>query len=413
MISTILSLVSAPGHPHAGSSGLTVYFVKDISLNIYQTTFDDLEDGRMLRPSKEFATAVTVEDFKKRQGERQKKRSSIRQRTQTIFSSLRTPVTIDDFELLKLIGKGAHGKVLLCQRVAAPGQLMAMKIIKKQHILDLKKLEHTRAEDAILRFERHSFILGLRYAFQTPQKLYFVTEFMAGGELFQHLKRVSRFREDQARFMVACIVAALGHLHNRGFIYRDLKPENVLLDERGFVKLADFGLAKRIGVEELARTFCGTPEYLAPEVILDKGCNRPVDWWALGTLTYELLVGVPPFYSTNVQQMYKNILKNTLKFKQDIAISAEAKDFIAGLLDKAPEQRLGSIADSLEVMNHPWFRDFDWKNLLDRKLDPPYNPMKDGGHWIDNFDQAFTRQLPADSACRLDSTTSKEINGLF
>ena len=133
-------------------------------------------------------------------------------------------------------------------------------------------------------------------------------EFLKGGELFQHLKKIKRFTEEQTKFIIACIITALSYLHNKDYIYRDLKPENVLFDENGYVKLTDFGLAKNIKINEQARTFCGTPEYLAPEVILDKGSNRPADWWSLGILAYEMIFGIPPFYSKDVQEMYKRTL---------------------------------------------------------------------------------------------------------
>lgn len=177
------------------------------------------------------------------------------------------------------------------------------------------------------------------------------------------MKKVKRFTEEQAKFFAACIIKALGHLHDKGYIYRDLKPENILIQNNGYIKLTDFGLCKRLEPDDLAKTFCGTPEYLAPEVILERGCNRPADWWSLGILVYEMIFGIPPFYSKNIQEMYKNTLTNPLKFKARTTVSNEAKDFISGLLIKPSKQRLGSIADALEVMGHSWFKDFDWDAL--------------------------------------------------
>ena len=165
----------------------------------------------------------------------------------------------------------------------------------------------------------------------------------------------------------------------------------MLLDENGYAKLTDFGLAKMIKAQDLATTFCGTPEYLSPEVILDQGCNRPVDWWSLGILVYEMIMGIPPFYSRSVQKMYKNTLVKQLKFKKNIKISPEGKDFISGLLNKKPQKRLGSIADSLEVMNHSWFKDFKWTELLSKRLEAPYKPFEKEKDWIKNFDPSFTK----------------------
>lgn len=144
---------------------------------------------------------------------------------------------------------------------------------------------------------------------------------MKGGELFQHLRIVKRFREQQTKFIIACLIMGIGHLHNKQYIYRDLKPENILFDEHGYAYLTDFGLAKFLQKTEKANTFCGTPEYLPPEIILDKGCNNTADWWSLGILTYEMLFGIPPFYSSNIQKMYKNTLLKEVKFRKGVEVS--------------------------------------------------------------------------------------------
>jgi serum/glucocorticoid-regulated kinase 2 len=335
-----------------------------------------------------------------------------RKSTRTLYSFSGTkPISIDDFELIKTLGRGAHGKVLLCERRNYPGERYALKIIKKQHIIDAKQFEHTLAEKIILSSLNHPFLVSLKYAFQTDEKIYFVMEFMKGGELFQHLRRNKSFSEEQTKFVAACIVLALGHLHNHNFIYRDLKPENVLMDERGFAKLTDFGLAKHLDVADVAFTFCGTPEYLAPEVILDKGCNRPADWWSLGILVYEMLYGLPPFYSKDVQEMYKKTILDPLKFKPRPNISDEAKDFITGLLMKAPSKRLGSLADNLEVMNHAWFKDINWIKLMDRKLTPLFNPNEK--EWERNFDPGFIKEVPKDSLCAIDPKLASEYREKF
>ena len=164
---------------------------------------------------------------------------------------------------------------------------------------------------------------------------------------------------------------AIGHLHNSNYIYRDLKPENILLDENRYVKLTDFGLAKELENNDFAKTFCGTPEYLAPEVILNKGRNRPADWWSLGVLVYEMMFGIPPFYSTNVQEMYKRTLLQPLKFPQNHKASKLAMDFISGLFVKQPAKRLGTLADNLELMNHPWFNDICFASLYSQQIEPP------------------------------------------
>lgn len=384
------------------SAKMAMYFVSDINLDLYVTTEEDLEDGHTIRPDEKYLEYMDHRQFLDKQEVIQETKIRTRTNTRTLFTKADKKVSAEDFELLKVLGKGAHGKVLLCEKKTGEKGLYAMKIIKKQHIIDSNQLEHTKAEKMILSYVNHPFLVSLQYAFQTDEKIYFVMEFMKGGELFQHLRRVKQFSEEQAKHITACLVLAIGHLHNKDYIYRDLKPENVLMDHNGYCKLTDFGLAKLLSVSDLAKTFCGTPEYLSPEVILDKGCNRPADWWSLGILVFEMLYGIPPFYSTNVQKMYKNTILNPLKFKKHTECSDEAKDFISGLLVKKPKHRLGSIADSLEIMSHAWFRDFDWSKLLAKKLDMPYKPLPSEDEWEANFDPTFTKQKPSDSNAFID-----------
>lgn len=411
ILQMILYLQTTPGSPVLKPSTavdpafkMKVYMVPDLSLDIYLTTPEDIEAGHVVRPDERHRRMLNYKEFLELETKYAERKEARSRSTRTLYTKEgSTKITIEDFELIKTLGKGAHGKVLLCERRDGRHERYAMKIIKKQHIIDSNQIEHTIAEKVILSRLTHPFLVSLKHAFQNEHKIYFVMEFMKGGELFQHLRKVKRFTEEQTRFIAACIITALGHLHNKDYIYRDLKPENVLLDEKGFAKLTDFGLAKNLTVGDVAKTFCGTPEYLAPEIILDKGCNRPADWWSLGVLVYEMLFGLPPFYSKDVQEMYKKTLLNPLRFSSKIMISPEAKDFIAGLLVKAPSKRLGSIADSLEVMSHPWFKDFNWARLLDRNITPPYNPSV--AEWERNFDPGFTKEPPKDSICSADPNT--------
>lgn len=381
---------------------LPIYFVNDANLDLYVTSEDDLEDGHTIRPDDKHMLNLDYKGFIERQDTIRLDKPPGRRNTRSISSKPVQNMKVEDFEFLKVLGKGAHGKVLLSEKKTGDKGLYAMKILKKKHIIDNNQLEHTRAEKNILSYISHPFLVSLQYAFQTDQKIYFVMEFMRGGELFQHLKKVKQFTENQAKHITACLVLALGHLHNNDYIYRDLKPENVLMDHDGYCKLTDFGLAKNLPVADLAKTFCGTPEYLAPEIIMDKGSNRPVDWWSLGVLVYEMIFGIPPFYSTNVQKMYKNTILNPLKFKKHTTCSDEVKDFIAGLLMKKPKQRLGSTVDALEVLSHPWFRDFDWQGLINKTIEMPYKPMSGEQSWEQNFDPAFIKQKPSDSVCWVD-----------
>lgn len=394
-------------------SKIKIFVVPEFSLDIYQTTDEDMRDSNLIRPDEKYAKSLTYKEFIDFEIKINEKKEANRKSIQPIyFKKGGKPITIDDFDLLKTLGKGAHGKVLLCQKKDVKNEFYALKIIKKKHIIDSNNIEHTIAEKMILSCLSHPFLVSLKHAFQSDRKIYFVMEFMKGGELFQHLRNQRRFSEEQTKFIAACVITALGHLHNKDYIYRDLKPENVLFDEKGFAKLTDFGLAKSLTINDIAKTFCGTPEYIAPEIILDKGCNREADWWSLGILIYELLFGMPPFYSEDVQEMYKKTLLETLKFQsKKIFISPEAKDFIAGLLIKSPKKRLGAIADSLEIMNHSWFKDFNWAKLLDRTLIPPYNP--NSKEWEKHFDPASMNQKAFDSLCSVDPLLVQKFDQEF
>ena len=404
------SLTPSPSKP--SNFKMKVFMVPDLSLDIYLTTAEDIEEGHQLRPDEKYMRLLNFKEFEEVYEKFNEKHIQDTKSTRNLLRKHgQKVVTIEDFELVKTLGKGAHGKVLLCERRGLKGERFAMKIIKKKHIIELNQIEHTIAEKIILSRMNHPFLVSLKQAFQNEHKIYFVMEFMKGGELFQHLKRMKRFSEEQTRFIAGCVVMALGHLHNKDYVYRDLKPENVLLDEKGFAKLTDFGLAKNLSNSDVAKTFCGTPEYLAPEIILEKGSNRPADWWSLGILVYEMLFGIPPFYSKDQQEMYRKTLLQPLKFSSKVIISPEAKDFIAGLLVKAPQKRLGAIADSLEVMSHPWFKDFNWRKLLDKTMPPPYNPMDT--EWECNFDPGFTCEPAKDSLCLEDPQLFKHYEKAF
>lgn len=407
-----LKTTKHPADSPAHNEKIKVYFVPDLSLDIYVTTDQDIEEGHLIRPDDKYAHLVTYKEFLDLDQRRIEKKEAKSRSMRTLFSNdVSRNYTIDDFELLKTLGRGAHGKVILCRKRNGKGELYAMKVIKKQHIIDTNHITHTVAEKNILSGMHHPFLVSLRHAFQSDRKIYFVMEFMKGGELFQHLRKVKRFTEPQVRFFAACVVMALGHLHNKDYIYRDLKPENVLLDEKGYAMLTDFGLAKYLQVNDVAKTFCGTPEYMAPEIILNKGCNRQADWWGLGILVYELLVGRPPFYDENVQEMYTKTLIKQPRFPSRLIVSAEAKDFIIGLLQKNAEKRLGSIADSLEIMNHPWFKSFNWGKLLEKTLPAPYTP--DIKNWEHNFDPESMKDRPIDSFCVVDPALVKKFENQF
>jgi serine/threonine protein kinase len=219
-------------------------------------------------------------------------------------------------------------------------------------------------------------------------------DYCNGGELFYHLKQAGRFPEPQARLYAGEICSALHHLHMLKIIYRDLKPENVLLDSEGHVRITDFGLAKdAMELGDKTNTFCGTPYYLAPEVIKGKGHGRGVDWWSLGTMIYEMLGGLPPFYSENFNVMYERILRAPLEFKPAACFSQTARELVDGMLQKEPDLRLGSgPADGDDIRKHAWFATIDWTKLEARQLTPPFKPNVKSELDTSNFDEEFTSQ---------------------
>uniref|UniRef100_A0A493STP2 non-specific serine/threonine protein kinase n=1 Tax=Anas platyrhynchos platyrhynchos TaxID=8840 RepID=A0A493STP2_ANAPP len=249
-----------------------------------------------------------------------------------------------DFHFLKVIGKGSFGKVLLA-RHKAEEQFYAVKVLQKKAILKKKEEKHIMSErNVLLKNVKHPFLVGLHFSFQTADKLYFVLDYINGGELFYHLQRERCFLEPRARFYAAEIASALGYLHSLNIVYRDLKPENILLDSQGHIVLTDFGLCKEnIEHNGTTSTFCGTPEYLAPEVLHKQPYDRTVDWWCLGAVLYEMLYGLPPFYSRNTAEMYDNILNKPLQLKPNITNSA--RHLLEGLLQKDRTKRLGAKED--------------------------------------------------------------------
>ncbi|KAJ1962235.1 Serine/threonine-protein kinase, partial [Dimargaris xerosporica] len=262
------------------------------------------------------------------------------------------PLTIDAFDLLTVIGKGSFGKVMQVRK-RDTNRIYAMKILSKSKIVMRSEVQHTLAERTVLAQINHPFIVPLKFSFQSPEKLYLVLAFINGGELFHHLQREGRFDEHRSRFYAAELLSALECLHSYHVVYRDLKPENILLDYKGHIALCDFGLCK-LNMSESGRTntFCGTPEYLAPEVLYGQGYTKTVDWWTFGVLLYEMLHGLPPFYNENTNEMYRRILEDELQFPDDM--SMRARHLLSGLLTRDPNLRLGNQG-AHEIKAQPFF----------------------------------------------------------
>jgi len=299
-------------------------------------------------------------------------------------------VSVADFELLNLVGKGSFGKVIQVRK-RDTGEIYAMKVLSKKHIVDHNEVEHTKSEKNILMKLQHPFLVGLNYSFQTEDKLYFILDYVNGGELFYHLQREKRFTEERVRFYGSEIVLALEYLHNAGVVYRDLKPENLLLTNEGHICMTDFGLCKEglFSPDDRTETFCGTPEYLAPEVLAGQGYGKAVDWWSFGSLIYEMLTGLPPFYSTDVQEMYRKIMTDKLVFPD--YVSPDARSLLEQLLERDAEKRL---ADPNLIKRHPFFKTLDWELQFKKKITPPYIPNVKGSSDTSQIDPVFTEEAP-------------------
>ncbi|KAI8590139.1 kinase-like domain-containing protein [Geranomyces variabilis] len=319
-------------------------------------------------------------------------------------------VGLSDFHVMSVIGKGAYGKVFLVRKRPSPlassastgsrsgGELYAMKVLKKASLVVCgKDAEHTKNERGILEdVSNHPFIVSLHYAFQTNEKLYLILTYASGGELFTYLAKEKMFAEPVACFYVAELLLALEHLHGLGIIYRDLKPENVLLGADGHVQLTDFGLSK---VALDARTVCGTIEFMAPEVLDDhrtEGYGAAVDYWSLGVMLFDMLTGSPPFTGNNRKKIMDGILKKKVVWPKYLTVNA--RDLCNKLLQKNPTKRLGSggAAGAAAVKRHPFFKRIDWTRLAARDVAPPLVPNLAAPEDTSHFDDCFT-SLPTES----------------
>ncbi|CAG9320621.1 unnamed protein product [Blepharisma stoltei] len=287
-------------------------------------------------------------------------------------SSVKNPlpkITLDDFQVTRFIGSGYYGKVYVV-RCVLDDKTYAMKIMKKSKIHEENKISHIKTERKILGTVKSPFISPLRYAFQSKSHLFLVLEYYKGGELFCHLKEMKRFPEEWIKFYAAEIVLGLQSLHERGIVYRDIKPENILFDAFGHIALIDFGLAKQFMKQfSGAATFCGTSEYLAPEVITGDEYGLSVDIWSLGILLYELATGQTPFYDINDNTMYRKAIHDDLKFPE--GFSADFKALISGCLEKNPSQRLTIN----QIKCHQFFSDTSWDAMWTKRIKPPYDPI--------------------------------------
>ncbi|EXB74404.1 Serine/threonine-protein kinase [Morus notabilis] len=303
-------------------------------------------------------------------------------------------VGIEDFEVLKVVGQGAFAKVYQVRK-RGTSEIYAMKVMRKDKIMEKNHAEYMKAERDILTIIDHPFIVQLRYSFQTKYRLYLVLDFVNGGHLFFQLYHQGLFREDLARIYAAEIVSAVSHLHANGIMHRDLKPENILLDADGHAMLTDFGLAKQFEENERSNSLCGTVEYMSPEIVLGKGHDKAADWWSVGVLLFEMLTGKPPFTGSR-EKIQQKIVKD--KIKLPTYLSSEAHSLLKGLLQKDASKRLGSGArGSEEIKSHKWFKPINWRKLEAREIQPSFRPEVAGKQCVANFEKHWTDMPLVDS----------------
>ncbi|KAK6635813.1 Protein kinase C [Polyplax serrata] len=311
-------------------------------------------------------------------------------------SSSERKISLDDFHFIKVLGKGSFGKVMLAEKKGSD-EVYAVKVLKKDVIIQDDDVDCTMTEKRILMLAaKHPFLTALHSCFQTKDRLFFVMEYVNGGDLMFQIQRARKFDEPRARFYAAEVTLALQFLHRHGIIYRDLKLDNILLDNEGHCKLADFGMCKE-GIIDGATTttFCGTPDYIAPEILQELEYGPSVDWWALGVLMYEMMAGQPPFEADNEDDLFESILHDDVLYP--VWLSKEGVSILKGFMTKNPGKRLGCVISQggeAAIRNHSFFKEISWEALEARRIKPPFRPKIKSKRDALNFDAEFTKEEP-------------------
>ena len=304
-------------------------------------------------------------------------------------------IGLDHFNFLAVLGKGNFGKVMLAEAKTSK-KLYAIKVLKKEFIIENDEVESTKSEKRVFLVankERHPFLLNLHACFQTETRVYFVMEYISGGDLMLHIQR-GQFGLKRAQFYAAEVCLALKYFHENGVIYRDLKLDNILLTLDGHIKIADYGLCKEdMWYGSTTSTFCGTPEFMAPEILLDKKYGRAVDWWAFGVLIYQMLLQQSPFRGEDEDEIYDAILADEPLYP--IHMPRDSVSILQKLLTREPELRLGSgPGDAQEIMSHAFFKGVNWDDVYQKRLPTPFKPNIKDAKDTSNFDSEFTSVTP-------------------
>ncbi|XP_052083236.1 protein kinase C iota type-like isoform X1 [Mytilus californianus] len=333
-------------------------------------------------------------------------------------------ISLEQFNLLRVIGRGSYAKVLMVEQRTTQ-RVYAMKVIKKELVNDDEDIDWVQTEKHVFETAtNYPFLVGLHSCFQTDSRLFFVIEFVSGGDLMFHMQRQRKLHEEHARFYAAEICLALNFLHERGIVYRDLKLDNVLLDHDGHVKLTDYGMCKEgLRPGDTTCTFCGTPNYIAPEILRGEEYDFSVDWWALGVLMFEMLAGRSPFDvvggAENPDQntedyLFQVILEKTIRIPR--SLSVKAASILKGFLNKNPVERLGCHPQTgfSDIMSHPFYRSISWDQLEQKQIKPPYKPELKSDRDLEHFDKAFTDepvQLTPDDPKLISEIDQTEFDG--
>lgn len=301
---------------------------------------------------------------------------------------------LEEFEILKTLGVGGFGTVKLVKK--KDGRFFAIKILEKIKLVKMKQIQHTLNEKNILQAIKFPFVVNMECSQKDNSFIYFTMPFIGGGEMFTVLRKHTFFEEELAKFYAGQVVLALEYMHHCSLVYRDLKPENILIDQNGYIKITDFGFCKLI--TERTFTLCGTPEYLAPEIILTKPYGKSVDWWSFGILVYEMNAGYPPFYSKDPMKIYEKIVAGIFKFGGKMG--NDLKDIIKNTLQVDVTKRYGCMKNgTMDIKTHKWFKSLNWEDLMNCKITPTFKPMVSNIGDAENFEKYEEKALTPKSTC--------------